>query len=111
MTCFSRTLAACAAALVIAGTSAADSTISVDFNYAPNGSAEQNYNSFRKSARRACRAEYRRDRLSAGVRQHLVNACKAEMLDLVVDRVNRPDILALHQSDAAKPKWRLFARR
>lgn len=109
MTCFTKTIACCLSALAMIGSASAESSFTVDFKYTPTASAESNYESFKRTARKACNQEYRRTR-PLSIRIHQIQACRAELLDLVVDRVDNPEIAALHGLDTPRPQWRRFAQ-
>lgn len=105
---FAKTFASCTAAFLLIGTAGAETRFSVDFPYTTQATAEQNYQGFKRTAYRACRAEYRQTR-SLSLRHNLVKACQSQVLDLVVDRVQDPEILALHRPNTQSPDWRVFA--
>lgn len=111
MTFFTKTLAACASALFLAGAAAAQTGFSVDFTYSPSAPAAETYEGFKRTAEKACRAEYGRGFDTVRMRQHLVSTCKAQVLDQVVEQVASPAILALHNPEEAAPRWRLVAQR
>ncbi|MEO0549070.1 MAG: hypothetical protein AAFZ91_04055 [Pseudomonadota bacterium] len=98
------------AALNIATGAASAQSFTVTFGYTPGAPVEQTYSALEKTAKAACRAEYRRER-SMAARAKLGRLCTEQLMDRVVERIDSPELSAHHMDGEVLPNTRrVFAQ-
>ncbi|MGB3624871.1 MAG: hypothetical protein WA989_03525 [Henriciella sp.] len=97
MTRFIKTITAAAFAALVAVPASAGPDFEVDFHYDPMAAPGDTYKAFEKTARQACRKQYKVTK-SGHYLAHArrIDRCRAELLEKVVAAVNDPMITAIH---------------
>lgn len=91
-----KAIAAVSALCVMAGNALAQDTFTVKFDYTPSASAEENYQGFKETAKKACYKKYRRVR-NLGVRSHGERLCRKQLLDDVIAETNSKVLMVMHE--------------
>jgi len=93
-------VASAALALAIPASAGGPGDIKVDFTYNPAAPTADIYADFEESARRACVAQTHGMR--GLVKLTIQKRCQADLMDRAVMKMNKPDLIALHEQETGR---------
>lgn len=105
-----KVIAAVSSLFMMAGNALADDTFTVKFDYSPSAPAEEIYQGFKETAKKACFEEYRREK-DLSFRSYAVRLCRKQLLDNVIAETNNKVLMAMHEptESVSSDRDRIFA--